>query len=32
MRVTLSDLVDACSGDNRPDCPILADQLRGTAG
>lgn len=23
MRDTLSDLVDACAGDNRPDCPIL---------
>lgn len=25
MRVTLSFLVDACTGDHRPDCPILAD-------
>lgn len=25
MRATLSDLVDKCAGDNRPDCPILAD-------
>ncbi|MHA6265103.1 Cu(I)-responsive transcriptional regulator [Arenibacterium sp. CAU 1754] len=25
MRVTLSDLVHKCAGDNRPDCPILAD-------
>ncbi|MEP3436237.1 MAG: Cu(I)-responsive transcriptional regulator [Hoeflea sp.] len=25
MRVTLSLLVDACTGDHRPDCPILAD-------
>ncbi len=24
MRNTLSDLVDACAGDQRPDCPILA--------
>ena len=23
MRGTLSDLVDACSGDHRPNCPIL---------
>lgn len=23
MRDTLADLVDACAGDNRPDCPIL---------
>lgn len=25
MRGTLSHLVEACSGDDRPDCPILAD-------
>ncbi|MFZ5964394.1 Cu(I)-responsive transcriptional regulator [Thalassococcus sp. BH17M4-6] len=25
MRATLSELVDACAGDNRPDCPILRD-------
>jgi len=25
MRKTLSQLVDACAGDERPDCPILAD-------
>lgn len=25
MRDTLSDLIDACAGDGRPDCPILAD-------
>ena len=25
MRNTLSDLVDACAGDNRPACPILSD-------
>ena len=25
MRATLSTLVDACAGDHRPDCPILAD-------
>ncbi|SFG24319.1 Cu(I)-responsive transcriptional regulator [Palleronia marisminoris] len=23
MRATLSDLVDRCAGDHRPDCPIL---------
>jgi MerR family copper efflux transcriptional regulator len=23
MRSTLSDLVDSCAGDGRPDCPIL---------
>lgn len=25
MHVTLSTLIDACAGDHRPDCPILAD-------
>jgi MerR family copper efflux transcriptional regulator len=25
MRATLSDLVKACAGDDRPDCPILKD-------
>ena len=25
MRTTLAGLVSACAGDNRPDCPILAD-------
>ncbi|WP_223428492.1 Cu(I)-responsive transcriptional regulator [Tateyamaria pelophila] len=25
MRGTLSNLVDACRGDHRPDCPILSD-------
>ncbi|MHA6326919.1 Cu(I)-responsive transcriptional regulator [Roseivivax sp. CAU 1753] len=25
MRRTLTHLVQACAGDNRPDCPILAD-------
>jgi len=25
MRATLGDLVKACRGDDRPDCPILAD-------
>lgn len=28
MRDTLSDLVTACHGDDRPDCPILADLSR----
>lgn len=30
MRETLSHLVEACHGDDRPDCPILAD-LSGRA-
>ena len=25
MRATLAELIDACAGDNRPDCPILKD-------
>ncbi|WP_170780765.1 Cu(I)-responsive transcriptional regulator [Ruegeria conchae] len=25
MRETLSHLIDACAGDDRPDCPILKD-------
>ncbi|WP_424832961.1 Cu(I)-responsive transcriptional regulator [Ruegeria sp.] len=25
MRDTLGHLIDACAGDNRPDCPILQD-------
>ncbi len=25
MRSTLSQLIDACQGDSRPDCPILTD-------
>ncbi|WP_375255451.1 Cu(I)-responsive transcriptional regulator [Yoonia sp.] len=29
MRETLSDLVEACQGDHRPDCPILKDLARG---
>ncbi|MEO0752717.1 MAG: Cu(I)-responsive transcriptional regulator [Pseudomonadota bacterium] len=29
MRMTLSDLVTACAGDNRPDCPILTDLAKG---
>ncbi len=31
MRQTLSQLIDACHGDHRPDCPILSD-LSGTPG
>lgn len=29
MRETLSQLVDSCNGDHRPDCPILKDLSRG---
>lgn len=29
MRETLSQLVDACHGDHRPDCPILEDLAAG---
>ena len=29
MRQTLATLVDACGGDNRPDCPILDDLASG---
>lgn len=25
MRATLAELIDACAGDHRPDCPILKD-------
>jgi MerR family transcriptional regulator, copper efflux regulator len=25
LRATLAQLIDACAGDHRPDCPILAD-------
>ncbi len=33
MRETLSDLVTACAGDERPDCPILRSLARaGTVG
>ena len=28
MRLTLTTLVDACHGDDRPDCPILDDLSR----
>lgn len=31
MRQTLADLVESCAGDNRPDCPILADLAKGKA-
>ncbi len=30
MRRTLTDLVDKCAGDHRPDCPILADLAADT--
>jgi Cu(I)-responsive transcriptional regulator len=29
MRKTLAHLIDACAGDDRPDCPILADLATG---
>ncbi|KPQ14847.1 MAG: Cu(I)-responsive transcriptional regulator [Rhodobacteraceae bacterium HLUCCA09] len=29
MRQTLAHLVETCAGDDRPDCPILADLARG---
>lgn len=29
MRETLSQLVESCNGDHRPDCPILKDLSRG---
>lgn len=29
MRDTLTHLVHACAGDNRPDCPILKDLAKG---
>jgi MerR family copper efflux transcriptional regulator len=29
MRDTLGTLITACAGDNRPDCPILADLAEG---
>lgn len=28
MRCTLTDLIESCAGDNRPDCPILRDLAR----
>jgi Cu(I)-responsive transcriptional regulator len=30
MRGTLADLVEACHGDHRPDCPILQDLAHDT--
>ena len=30
MRETQSDLVEACKGDHRPDCPILKDLAQGS--
>ena len=32
MQATLSHLVQACAGDDRPDCPILADLGCGAKG
>jgi len=32
LRATLADLVAACSGDRRPDCPILAGLAAAPAG
>jgi Cu(I)-responsive transcriptional regulator len=32
MRDTLRDLAQACSGDDRPDCPILADMAQPESG
>lgn len=32
MKATLEHLVHACAGDNRPDCPILADLGGGAKG
>lgn len=29
MRATLSELVQCCAGDDRPDCPILNDLAQG---
>lgn len=31
MRAALSELIDACRGDHRPDCPILNDLARQSA-
>ena len=31
MRDTLSELVQSCAGDNRPDCPILSDLAKAGA-
>jgi Cu(I)-responsive transcriptional regulator len=30
MADTLRHLADSCTGDNRPECPILADSTQGT--
>ena len=30
MRVALANLIDACRGDDRPDCPIIDDLASGT--
>lgn len=32
MAATLEHLASCCSGDNRPDCPILADLEQGEVG
>ncbi|MFD0858271.1 Cu(I)-responsive transcriptional regulator [Roseovarius aquimarinus] len=32
MRATLAALVEACAGDHRPDCPILADLAARESG
>jgi len=32
LRATLAQLVTACAGDHRPDCPILADLAKGGTG
>lgn len=32
MSDTLEQLVDACSGDHRPDCPIISDLEKSVAG
>ncbi len=31
LRATLAELIAACAGDHRPDCPILADLAAGNA-
>jgi MerR family transcriptional regulator, copper efflux regulator len=32
LRTTLSDLIGACAGDKRPDCPILNSLASGPSG
>lgn len=32
MRAALAHLIDACAGDHRPDCPILADLAEAEGG